>query len=78
MASFKGQPFAHLRYLQWLSLAMNHVTELDGLIAPSLETLILTGRLVIKMVILCEWPCRRDIFNNAPRLSPNAHSVSNR
>lgn len=44
VASFKGQPFAHLRYLQWLSLAMNLVTELDGLIAPSLETLILTGR----------------------------------
>lgn len=43
VASFKGQPFGHLRYLQWLSIAMNLVTELDGLIAPSLETVILTG-----------------------------------
>ncbi|TNM87025.1 leucine-rich repeat-containing protein 23 isoform X1 [Takifugu flavidus] len=49
VASFKGQPFAHLRYLQWLSLAMNHVTELDGLIAPSLETLILTGNSIQKI-----------------------------
>lgn len=48
VASFKGQPFGHLRYLQWMSIAMNQVTELDGLIAPSLETLIVTGRLLRK------------------------------
>lgn len=49
VASFKGQPFEHLRYLQWLSIIMNLVTELDGLIAPSLETLNLTG-----------WPVRKS------------------
>lgn len=43
MASFKEQPLARLTYLQWLSVAANRLTDLDGLVGPALETLILTG-----------------------------------
>lgn len=43
MTSFKEQPFAQLTYLQWLSMKVNRLTELEGLIGPSLESLILTG-----------------------------------
>ncbi|KAI4824009.1 hypothetical protein KUCAC02_012555 [Chaenocephalus aceratus] len=43
VASFKGQPFAQLTYLQRLSMAGNRITELDGLVGPSLESLNLTG-----------------------------------
>uniref|UniRef100_A0A4W6ERF4 Leucine-rich repeat-containing protein 23 n=1 Tax=Lates calcarifer TaxID=8187 RepID=A0A4W6ERF4_LATCA len=39
----KGQPFAQLTYLQWLSMAVNRLTDLDGLVGPALETLNLTG-----------------------------------
>lgn len=40
---FKGQPFAQLTYLQWLSLAANQLTDVDGLVGPALERLNLTG-----------------------------------
>ncbi|KAK5863654.1 hypothetical protein PBY51_000668 [Eleginops maclovinus] len=43
VASFKGQPFAQMTYLQWLSMAGNRITELDGLVGPALESLNLTG-----------------------------------
>ncbi|XP_023280935.1 leucine-rich repeat-containing protein 23 [Seriola lalandi dorsalis] len=43
VACFKGQPFAQLTYLQWLSMAVNQLTELDGLVGPALESLNLTG-----------------------------------
>ncbi|KAL3064330.1 hypothetical protein OYC64_000586 [Pagothenia borchgrevinki] len=43
VASFKGQPFAQLTYLQRLSMAGNRITELDGLVGPALESLNLTG-----------------------------------
>uniref|UniRef100_A0A3B4UTG2 Leucine-rich repeat-containing protein 23 n=1 Tax=Seriola dumerili TaxID=41447 RepID=A0A3B4UTG2_SERDU len=39
----RRQPFAHLNYLQWLSMAVNQLTELDGLVGPALESLNLTG-----------------------------------
>ncbi|XP_051282224.1 leucine-rich repeat-containing protein 23 [Dicentrarchus labrax] len=43
VAYFKGQPFSQLPYLQWLSMAVNRLTDLDGLVGPSLESLNLTG-----------------------------------
>ncbi|XP_070825668.1 leucine-rich repeat-containing protein 23 [Chaetodon trifascialis] len=43
VACFKGQPFAQLTYLQWLSMAGNRLTDLDGLVGPALESLNLTG-----------------------------------
>ncbi|XP_027144323.1 leucine-rich repeat-containing protein 23 [Larimichthys crocea] len=43
VACFKEQPFAHLTYLQWLSMAVNRLTDLDGLVGPALESLNLSG-----------------------------------
>ncbi|XP_056157704.1 leucine-rich repeat-containing protein 23 [Lampris incognitus] len=43
VASFKGQPLDQLTYLQWLSLTMNKLQDLEGLAGPALENLILTG-----------------------------------
>ncbi|KAM8864383.1 leucine-rich repeat-containing protein 23 isoform 2-T2 [Spinachia spinachia] len=43
---FKGQPLAQLTYLQWLSVAGNRLTDLGGLVGPSLESLNLTGNLI--------------------------------
>uniref|UniRef100_A0A671UVL5 Leucine-rich repeat-containing protein 23 n=1 Tax=Sparus aurata TaxID=8175 RepID=A0A671UVL5_SPAAU len=43
VACIKGQPFAQLAYLQWLSMAGNRLTELDDLAGPALECLNLTG-----------------------------------
>ncbi|XP_038595620.1 leucine-rich repeat-containing protein 23 [Micropterus salmoides] len=43
VACFKGQPFTQLTYLQWLSMASNRLTDLDGLVGPALESLNLTG-----------------------------------
>ncbi|XP_040908443.1 leucine-rich repeat-containing protein 23 [Toxotes jaculatrix] len=43
VACFKGQPFAQFTYLQWLSMAANQLTDLDGLVGPTLESLNLTG-----------------------------------
>uniref|UniRef100_A0A3P8S7B7 Leucine-rich repeat-containing protein 23 n=1 Tax=Amphiprion percula TaxID=161767 RepID=A0A3P8S7B7_AMPPE len=43
VASFNGQPFAQLPFLQLLSMAGNQLTDIDGLAAPSLERLNLTG-----------------------------------
>nr|XP_057939749.1 leucine-rich repeat-containing protein 23-like isoform X2 [Doryrhamphus excisus]XP_057939875.1 leucine-rich repeat-containing protein 23-like isoform X2 [Doryrhamphus excisus] len=39
---FQGQAFAQLAYLQWLSMAGNRLTDVDGLVGPSLESLILS------------------------------------
>ncbi|XP_035994265.1 leucine-rich repeat-containing protein 23 isoform X1 [Fundulus heteroclitus] len=49
VASFIGQPFAELTFLQWLSVAVNRLTDTDGLVGPSLETLILTGNSLQKL-----------------------------
>lgn len=43
VVSIKGQPFSELFYLQWLSIATNRLTDIDGLSGPALESLILTG-----------------------------------
>ncbi|XP_071332460.1 leucine-rich repeat-containing protein 23 [Trachinotus anak] len=43
VACVKGQPFTKLTYLQWLSMAGNQLTELDGLVGPALESINLTG-----------------------------------
>ncbi|XP_056278790.1 leucine-rich repeat-containing protein 23 isoform X2 [Pseudoliparis swirei] len=45
----KGQPLAQLTYLQWLSLAANRLTDLDGLDGPALESLNLTGNAIKKV-----------------------------
>ncbi|XP_059189241.1 leucine-rich repeat-containing protein 23 isoform X2 [Centropristis striata] len=49
VACFKGQPFAHLTYLQWLSMAVNRLTDLDGLVGPALESLNLSGNGIQKL-----------------------------
>ncbi|XP_053173852.1 leucine-rich repeat-containing protein 23 [Scomber japonicus] len=49
VACFKGQPFAQLTYLQWLNMAVNQLTELDGLVGPALENLNLTGNRIQKL-----------------------------
>uniref|UniRef100_A0A3Q1FDW2 Leucine-rich repeat-containing protein 23 n=1 Tax=Acanthochromis polyacanthus TaxID=80966 RepID=A0A3Q1FDW2_9TELE len=49
VASFKGQPFAQLPFLQLLSMAGNRLTDIDGLAAPSLERLNLTGNSFTRM-----------------------------
>uniref|UniRef100_A0A4W4ENC9 Leucine-rich repeat-containing protein 23 n=1 Tax=Electrophorus electricus TaxID=8005 RepID=A0A4W4ENC9_ELEEL len=36
---FQGQPLGQLTYLQWLSLAVNHLCDVEGLGGPSLESL---------------------------------------
>lgn len=43
VASFKGQPFAELTFLQWLSVAVNRLADIEGLFGQAMETLILTG-----------------------------------
>ncbi|XP_041860454.1 leucine-rich repeat-containing protein 23 [Melanotaenia boesemani] len=43
VSCFKGQPFAELIFLQWLSMAVNQLKDLNGLDGPSLESLNLTG-----------------------------------
>ncbi|XP_034151950.1 leucine-rich repeat-containing protein 23 [Esox lucius] len=40
---FKGQPLGQLMHLQWLSLALNHLKDLEGLEGVGLESLNLTG-----------------------------------
>ncbi|KAM4738318.1 leucine-rich repeat-containing protein 23 [Anableps anableps] len=52
VVSFQGQPFAELTFLQWLSLSANRLTDTDGLIGLALETLILTGNSIQKIVDL--------------------------
>lgn len=49
VACFKGQPFDQLPYLQWLSMASNQLTELDGLVGSALESLSLTGNSIKTM-----------------------------
>ncbi|KAM3617838.1 uncharacterized protein V6R79_011805 [Siganus canaliculatus] len=39
----KEQPFTQMTYLQWLSMAVNRLTDVDGLKGPALESLNLTG-----------------------------------
>uniref|UniRef100_A0A669CKP3 Leucine-rich repeat-containing protein 23 n=1 Tax=Oreochromis niloticus TaxID=8128 RepID=A0A669CKP3_ORENI len=46
---FKEQPFAQLTYLQWLSIAMNQLTDVDGLVGPALESLNLTGNRIQRL-----------------------------
>ncbi|XP_071372378.1 leucine-rich repeat-containing protein 23 [Centroberyx affinis] len=43
VACFKGQPLGQLTYLQWLSVAMNQLKDLEGLVGPALESLNLIG-----------------------------------
>lgn len=37
------QPLAQFPYLQWLSLVLNRITDLHGLIGPALECVNLNG-----------------------------------
>lgn len=47
--TFRGQPFAQLTFLQCLSLAVNLLTDLQGLVGRSLETLNLRGNGIQKI-----------------------------
>ncbi|XP_068996758.1 leucine-rich repeat-containing protein 23 isoform X1 [Embiotoca jacksoni] len=49
MACLEGQPFDQLTYLQWLSMAGNRLTDVEGLVAPTLESLSLTGNNIQRM-----------------------------
>ncbi|XP_017270544.1 leucine-rich repeat-containing protein 23 isoform X2 [Kryptolebias marmoratus] len=49
VASFKGQPFSELPFLQWLSMTANRITDLDGLVGPALESLNLTGNSIQRL-----------------------------
>ncbi|CAB1330360.1 unnamed protein product [Coregonus sp. 'balchen'] len=44
VAGFRGQPLGQLTYLQWLSLALNRLRDLEGLEGPALESLNLIGK----------------------------------
>ncbi|XP_026854013.2 leucine-rich repeat-containing protein 23 isoform X1 [Electrophorus electricus] len=46
---FQGQPLGQLTYLQWLSLAVNHLCDVEGLGGPSLESLNLIGNGIQRM-----------------------------
>uniref|UniRef100_A0A3B4ZEV3 Leucine-rich repeat-containing protein 23 n=1 Tax=Stegastes partitus TaxID=144197 RepID=A0A3B4ZEV3_9TELE len=50
VACFKGQPFAQLPFLQWLSMAGNRLTDIDGFATPTLEYLNLTGNSIQRMI----------------------------
>ncbi|KAI4886396.1 hypothetical protein NFI96_015322, partial [Prochilodus magdalenae] len=46
---FKGQPLNQLTYLQWLSLSVNRLCDMEGLAGPSLESLNLIGNGIQKV-----------------------------
>ncbi|CAB1456069.1 unnamed protein product [Pleuronectes platessa] len=56
VACLEGNPFIQLKYLQWLSVAANQLTDLSGLVGPALETLNLTGN-AIKTVKSLQMGC---------------------
>lgn len=37
------QPLAQFPYLQWLSMVLNRITDLHGLVGPALESVNLNG-----------------------------------
>ena len=49
----KGQPLGQLTFLQWLSLALNKLTDLEGLGCPALESLNLTGQFLVVESYYC-------------------------
>uniref|UniRef100_A0A3B5LIJ9 Leucine rich repeat containing 23 n=1 Tax=Xiphophorus couchianus TaxID=32473 RepID=A0A3B5LIJ9_9TELE len=49
VTSLKGQPLAEFTFLQWLSVASNQLVDIEGLVGPSLETLILSGNSIQKI-----------------------------
>ncbi|KAL1020523.1 hypothetical protein UPYG_G00001160 [Umbra pygmaea] len=49
VSGVKGQPLGQLTYLQWLSLALNHLRDLEELEGPALESLNLIGNGIQKM-----------------------------
>uniref|UniRef100_A0A3Q2XMR1 Leucine-rich repeat-containing protein 23 n=1 Tax=Hippocampus comes TaxID=109280 RepID=A0A3Q2XMR1_HIPCM len=46
---FQGQTFSQLAYLQWLSMAANRLTEVEGLVGPALESLNLSGNRIQRL-----------------------------
>ncbi|XP_055021825.1 leucine-rich repeat-containing protein 23 isoform X2 [Boleophthalmus pectinirostris] len=53
LKSFRRQPFAQLKFLQWLNVAMNILTDMDDLVGPSsLETLNLIGNRIKRLSCL--------------------------
>ncbi|XP_043966895.1 leucine-rich repeat-containing protein 23 [Gambusia affinis] len=49
VTTLKGQPLAEFTFLQWLSVASNQLVDLEGLVGPSIETLILSGNSIQKV-----------------------------
>ncbi|XP_008412041.1 leucine-rich repeat-containing protein 23 [Poecilia reticulata] len=49
MTSFKEQPLSEFAFLQWLSVASNQIVDMEGLVGPSIETLILSGNSIRKI-----------------------------
>uniref|UniRef100_A0A3B3Y7M3 Leucine rich repeat containing 23 n=1 Tax=Poecilia mexicana TaxID=48701 RepID=A0A3B3Y7M3_9TELE len=49
MKSFKEQPLSEFTFLQWLSVASNQIVDMEGLVGPSIETLILSGNSIQKI-----------------------------
>lgn len=46
LSCLRMQPLAQFPYLQWLSLVLNRITDLHGLIGPALECVNLNGSLI--------------------------------
>lgn len=46
LSCLRMQPLAHFPYLQWLSLVLNRVTDLHGLVGPALECVNLNGNAI--------------------------------
>uniref|UniRef100_A0A3B3Y7P5 Leucine rich repeat containing 23 n=1 Tax=Poecilia mexicana TaxID=48701 RepID=A0A3B3Y7P5_9TELE len=43
------QPLSEFTFLQWLSVASNQIVDMEGLVGPSIETLILSGNSIQKI-----------------------------
>lgn len=46
LSCLRMQPLAQFPYLQWLSLVLNRITDLHGLVGPALECVNLNGWLI--------------------------------
>lgn len=62
LSCLRMQPLAQFPYLQWLSLVLNRITDLHGLIGPALECVNLNGWLTplyprVNSISLMQYPC---------------------
>ncbi|XP_028309345.1 leucine-rich repeat-containing protein 23 [Gouania willdenowi] len=70
VSCFERQSFDQLTYLQWLSVAGNRVTDIKGLVGPSLESLNLTGNGIHRMTGFQE-----DYFKNLVTLDLTGNNL---